>query len=271
MVEPILLQYRVAGASGEKSAIDLEGCPHALNEGEISAICGDGEFLVACHDDDGDDYAVCDGACDPGPNTCGECNDEDSKVFPTALEVCNAVDDDCDGSVDEDKENGVDGDGDTIASACDNCPADSNVDQKNSDSDRFGDACDNCPEETNESQHDLDGDAEGDECDTDDGVVLFEAIGNPTISWQDELEVLSYNLYRGSLEVLLQTGVYSQDPGSNPYADRYCELGSTSFDDTLEPLGGEAFYWLVTGEWLAGESSLGDGTDVTRPNDNPCP
>src|SRR5690606_39130564 len=40
-----------------------------------------------------------------GASGCGEdCNDDDSAVFPDAKEVCNGVDDNCNGEVDENEE-----------------------------------------------------------------------------------------------------------------------------------------------------------------------
>ena len=42
-------------------------------------------------------------------------------------------------------------------------------------------------------------------------------------------------------------------------------------DDWLTPASGDTFYWLVTSEDTGGESGLGDGAGVTRPNDSPCP
>jgi hypothetical protein len=49
------------------------------------------------------------------------------------VEVCNAIDDDCDGIVD-----GGDTDGDGLRNACDNCPAAANVTQSDSDLDGEG-------------------------------------------------------------------------------------------------------------------------------------
>ena len=79
----------------------------------------------------------------------------------------------------------LDGDGDGIDDAQDNCPAVANPNQTDTDSDAVGDACDadddkdgfedvadNCPLVAND-QADLDGDGSGDACDADvdgDGV-----------------------------------------------------------------------------------------------------
>lgn len=108
--------------------------------------------------------------------------------------MCNAIDDDCDGRIDEDAGEIVDADGDGIGGACDNCPQVVNVSQvdadgdgrgnacdncvtivnpgqQNADEDRLGDACDNCVLDSNPSQSDFDHDSQGDRCDLDDGVI----------------------------------------------------------------------------------------------------
>ncbi|MCW5897817.1 MAG: putative metal-binding motif-containing protein [Flavobacteriales bacterium] len=62
---------------------------------------------------DGDGYGVFDGAIascdDPGPGYApwaGDCDDEDPEINPGVPELCNGIDDDCDGEIDE---NPVDG------------------------------------------------------------------------------------------------------------------------------------------------------------------
>ncbi|MBI4382197.1 MAG: thrombospondin type 3 repeat-containing protein [candidate division NC10 bacterium] len=75
----------------------------------------------------------------------------------------------------------VDGDGDGVGDAWDNCPTTPNADQTDTDGDGAGDACDpdddndgvgdandNCPTTPNADQADTDGDGAGDACDPDD-------------------------------------------------------------------------------------------------------
>ena len=82
-------------------------------------------------DNDGDGY---------GSNV--DCNDNNPNVHPGAGEVCNGIDDDCDGLTDE---GFSDNDADGYKVCVDNCPSASNVDQRDSDGDGIGDVCDPCP------------------------------------------------------------------------------------------------------------------------------
>ena len=54
-------------------------------------LCAPHQAAAQCHDDDDDGFTNCDGDCD----------DADAAVFPGATEVCNGIDDDCDGAPDD--------------------------------------------------------------------------------------------------------------------------------------------------------------------------
>ncbi|MDO9098650.1 MAG: MopE-related protein, partial [Candidatus Methanoperedens sp.] len=112
---------------------------------------GDG-YYDSCseYDYDGDGYG-----------TTTDCNDSNAAINPGAIEVCNGIDDNCNGTVDE----GFDADGDTVADCFDNCPTTANADQTDSDSDGVGNACDNCSNIANPDQADTDLDGVGNTCD----------------------------------------------------------------------------------------------------------
>lgn len=104
-------------------------------------------------DNDGDGFAATDreSECLCAPHEAlsateiGDCDDSDPGRSPQQVEACNDVDDDCDGSVDEDFEErcySVDSDDDGVADPLDNCPQVANPNQTNLDEDRSGDACD---------------------------------------------------------------------------------------------------------------------------------
>ena len=71
----------------------------------------------------------------------------------------------------------LDGDGDGLEDAADNCPLTMNADQLDGDGDGVGDACDNCPF-ANPAQLDRDGDGIGDLCD-EEAIITIERIFPP--------------------------------------------------------------------------------------------
>ena len=96
-------------------------------------------------------------ACNPGPGyvlDSADCDDTNPDIHPGAEEICNGLDDNCNGVSDEGL---ADTDGDDYGAACDNCPLVYNPDQLDSDSDGVGDVCDICPGFDDHADQDSDG------------------------------------------------------------------------------------------------------------------
>ena len=187
---------------------------------------------------DNDGYAPC----------AGDCNDADIAIGPAQPEACNGIDDNCNGLIDEDPL-GLDTDLDTV-----------------------GDSCDNCVNVADPSQADRDSDLVGDVCDLDDGELHAWFGASEDFNWQDEVGFDLWNVYRGDLAVLRGGGAYTQVPGSNPLADRFCGLLTSELSDGLTPVAGSAAFYLVTGTQTGIEHDLGQtSAGVPRPNTNACP
>jgi hypothetical protein len=95
---------------------------------------------------------------------CNDCDDARGNVHPGAPEICDGMDNNCNGQIDEDA-SGLDSDGDGIHNTCDNCRFAYNPTQQDTDHDGVGNACDNCVFVPNPGQADLDSDQRGDACD----------------------------------------------------------------------------------------------------------
>ncbi len=217
--------------------------------------CACPEGRIAYRDADGDGYGAagvsipsCDGSIPAGyVDDSTDCNDANAAVHRGAVEVCNGVDDNCNGLVDEDT-NGEDSDGDLIHNLCDNWPFNYNP-----------------------TQSDTDHDGQGDVCDLDDGLIWEWRNDRASVSWQAEQGPKAWDVYIGDLDVLKKTGVYTQAPGSNALADRHCGEAQTFADDLGVPAAGKVSFSLVTGVTNGVEGSLGSSSSGARPNANPCP
>jgi hypothetical protein len=257
---------------------DVDNCPWHYNPAQHDSDAdGDGDACDPCHDD-----VSCSSPC-PAE---GSCNDDvdcypDQLCFPSCLPSYCACDggswtctDDCIGiclPTECYDPLHLDMDADGIPDICDNCLWVANPTQEDVDQDGVGDVCDNCPLDFNPDQADADGDGVGDVCDPGSSAIWIEFTRGDRVEWASPELFDSWNLYRGSLAVLRLTGTYTQQPGSNPLVMRLCEHTVPWFRDIEIPLSGEAMHYLVTGNNVGGEGSLGvNSAGEPRPNSFPC-
>jgi hypothetical protein len=166
-----------------------------------------------------------------------------------------------------------DDDNDGLPDSSDNCPAAANGGQTDGDSDGMGDLCDRCPADPL-NDLDLDGLCGGADCaptDPDNGPAAIVGdnlritgfSGSAVIYLTPEEGQGPFNAYRGM-----------HKRGIAPAYNHTCtgEIATNgSIEDSLVPLPGSFFYYLVTRigceESPAGHDSEGRGI----PNEHPCP
>lgn len=178
---------------------ESDNCPNVANPGQENLDSGTGDLLGdACDPDiDGDGYQ----------GQINDCNDMEQYIHPGQPEVCNGIDDDCDGFTDEGvistfyRDSDNDGFGDPlnevqacllppvgyivrggdcddsnalihpgVVESCDGIDADcsgGNADESDPDNDGLLTCADNCPTTPNPDQLNLDLDPLGDACDPD--------------------------------------------------------------------------------------------------------
>ena len=179
-------------ALGDAIDTDCDGSDGTDADGDGFASTGSGG--ADCDDDDpdrtpadldGDGYTGCSGDCDDddpaanpadedgdGVSTCDDlpdCDDLRATVFPTAVEVCDGFDTDCDGAVEDEQDEDADG-----SPACEDCDdADPTVDGIDVDGDGVslcGGDCQDTISSVNPFATDQWGDGIDQNCDDADGV-----------------------------------------------------------------------------------------------------
>ena len=137
-------------------------CNDLVDEGFTDA---EGDGVADCIDSDDDN----DGTLDDD-----DCAPIDPAISPTATEVCDGIDNNCDDNIDEGFANtdgdpqadcvDTDDDDDGVDDTFDNCPGIANADQANADVDLLGNACDD--------DDDNDGDDDSSDCRPFDGAIF---------------------------------------------------------------------------------------------------
>ena len=244
---------------GQDAAV-MEACEQPTGFAAYAGDCDDADQRYnpgAVEDDcdDPNDYN-CDGSVSYADNdgdgwpACTECDDADTAVNPDATELCNSVDDDCDGTIDEDDaadaatwyaDADVDGFGD-IRSTTDACSQPSGHVADSSD-------CDDTDASVNpgatEQCNGLDDDCDGD-TDEDDAA--------DTATWYADADADGYGDLASSTDaceapsghVANSSDCDDADAAVNPGADELCDGVDNDCDSTVdEPDATDATTWYA--------------------------
>ncbi len=209
-----------------------DDCDGATDEGDLGggAACSTGEL----------------GVCGAGTMHCNGGVVHCFRNLGPGPEICNGLDDNCNGQVDE----ALDSDHDGVTDCQDNCPSVYNPAQADAEPDGIGDLCDCWPFDASNPPPPE--------------VLSLHVAGKPasTITWAMSAANVRYNVYRG----YLTTGnvwSYNQQCIAN-------RLATPPATDSLSPLSATFFFYLVSSvcpngdeSWLGRDSS---GRPIGRPS-----
>jgi hypothetical protein len=106
------------------------------------------------------------------------------------------------------------------------------------------------------------------------GVTGLSFATKTDLAWNPTGAVAAlYNVYRGDLQVLLVSQIYTQDTTTVPGARQWCGVGTASISDTDDPAPDAGFFYLVVLDDVI-EGTLGfDSVPLERPFTDPnrCP
>tara|TARA_Y100000034_G_scaffold128740_1_gene183913 strand:- start:3097 stop:7272 length:4176 start_codon:yes stop_codon:yes gene_type:complete len=93
--------YTCVDAGTVNSFCDLVVSDMLVDDCNNEEICLSGNCVDECEDNDNDSYDDCSIGEEDDDGKILDCNDGDNRIYPNALEVCDGLDNDCDGQVDE--------------------------------------------------------------------------------------------------------------------------------------------------------------------------
>jgi hypothetical protein len=217
-----------------------------------------------CVDTDGD-----------GQTGCGDCDDGHPDVYYGAPQICDGMNNDCaePSWPDLPGTNEYDDDLDGLTECAGDC--DDSRDRVYPGATQICDGVNNDCSETGWPS--LAGTNELAECVID---VTLSLDGG--MSWASDNPYSPWNLYRGDLSLFAgadpetaPSGLWTQEPGSNPLAARECAVTATTYTDASALAPGDVAFYLVTGLTGGVDSGLGrwrlTDSEGNRVNDNPCP